>query len=66
MLSGLNEVSSVATAIETQSGYFSLPLHSMLEPHMLQNFLITLAEELYEVSSSFPDTYIRSDLGTLA
>ena len=66
MFLGLNGVSNVATVIEAQPGYFLLPLHSILEPQMLQNFLTTLDEELYEASSSFPDTYIRSDLGTLA
>lgn len=66
MLFGQNEVSRVAIAIDTQSGNFSLPLHSMFEPQALQNFRVMLSDELYEVSHSLPETYLRSALGTLA
>ena len=45
-LLGSKWVSSDATATETQSGNFLLPLHSILDPQVLQNFLTTPSDEL--------------------
>jgi hypothetical protein len=45
-LLGWKGVSSVASVIDTQSAKRSLPAHSMLEPQRLQNFLVTVADEL--------------------
>lgn len=38
-------VSSAASGKDAQSGKCALPLHSMLEPQMLQNFLIIFSGE---------------------